>query len=57
LDDLATYVEKLQAIPGVIDVNPATNVLSGRTTHYSLTLTLTAAALSHRFDVATKRTK
>jgi hypothetical protein len=57
LDDLATYVEKLQAIPGVTDVNPTTNVLSGGTTHYSMTLTLTAAALSHRFDVSTKRTK
>jgi hypothetical protein len=57
LDNLATYVEKLQAIPGVTDVNPTTNVLSAGTTHYSLTLTLTAAALSHRFDVSTKRTK
>jgi hypothetical protein len=57
LDNLATYVEHLQKIPGVIDVNPTTNVLSGRTTHYSLSLSLTAAAFSHRFDVSTKRTK
>jgi hypothetical protein len=57
LDNLATYVEALQKIPGVINVNPTTNVLSGRTTHYSLSLTLTAAAFSHRFDVSTKRAK
>jgi hypothetical protein len=57
LDNLATYVEHLQAIPGVVDVNPTTNVLSGRTTRYSLSLSLTAVALSHRFDVPAKRTK
>jgi hypothetical protein len=57
LDNLATYVEKLQAIPGVLDVNPTTNVLNAGITHYSLSLTLTAAALSHRFDVSAKRTK
>jgi hypothetical protein len=57
LDNLATYVEHLQAIAGVVDVNPTTNVFGGRITHYSLSLSLTAVALSHRFDVSTKRTK
>jgi hypothetical protein len=57
LNNLATYVENLQAIPGVTDVNPTTNVLNEHVAHYSLTLDLTTAALSHRFDVSKTGTK
>lgn len=57
LDNLATYVDNLQAIPGVVDVNPTTNVLSGHVVHYSLSLNLTSAILSHRFDVSRTGTK
>lgn len=57
LDNLANYIEKLQGIPGVVDVNPTTNTISGKVTHYSLSLNLTSAVLSHRFDVAKTGTK
>ena len=57
LANLATYVDRLQAIPGVTDVNPTSNVRSGRSTHYSLSLNLSAATLSHRFDVSRKGAK
>lgn len=57
LDNLATYIDKLQGINGVVDVNPTTNAISGKVANYSLSLNLTAAVLSHRFDVAKTGTK
>lgn len=57
LDNLATYVDNLIKIPGVVDVNPTSNVLDGRTARFSVSLNLTAVAFSHRFDVSKTRTK
>ena len=57
LDDLATYVENLTKIPGVVNVNPTTNVLTGHKASFSVSLNLTSAAFSHRFDVSKTRTK
>jgi type IV pilus assembly protein PilN len=57
LGNLATYVDKLSAIPGVVDVNPTTNTLAGKVSHYTLSLNLTTVALSHRFDVTKTGTK
>jgi hypothetical protein len=57
LSNLAAYVDNVVAIPGVADVNPTTNVVSGRIVSFSLSLNLTSAALSHRFDVAKTGTK
>lgn len=53
IDDLSDYVDSLSAIPGVVDVLPLSNSLSGDGgvgTQYSLSLGLTDALLSHRFD-------
>ncbi len=57
LDNLATYVDNLTKIPGVVDVNPSTNVRTGSIVHYSVSLNLTTAAFSHRFDVSKTGTK
>lgn len=57
LDNLATYVDNLTAIPGVVDVNPTTNVTDGKVAQYTLSLNLTSALLSHRFDVSKTGTK
>lgn len=53
LDDLSRYVDSLQAIPGVVDVVPLANTLSteGTGTQFSLSLALTDALLSHRYDM------
>ncbi|MEO5832172.1 MAG: hypothetical protein ABIR83_02245 [Nakamurella sp.] len=53
LDDLSDYVDSLAAIPGVVDVLPLANSLNSEGavgTQFSLTLGLTDALLSHRFD-------
>lgn len=54
LTDLATYVDRLKAVPGLVDVTPVSNAASKDGTQYSLTVGLTSAALSHRFDVVKK---
>lgn len=52
--DVATYVASLQTMTGVIDVVPLSNVRgkSGSSSYatYNITLDLTSALLSHRFD-------
>lgn len=57
VDDLATYVDKLALVPGVIDVVPTTTSLSSKGMQYSVALVLTGAVLSHRFDLPTRGTK
>lgn len=55
VDDLPDYIDRLQAIPGVVDVVPLANALDGEEgtgTQFSLSLSLTDALLSHRFDTA-----
>jgi hypothetical protein len=52
LDDLPTFVDRLAAIRGVVDVLPSSNVVAGRTAQYSVSLTLTDALYTHRFDVS-----
>ena len=52
LDDLAVYVDRLAAIPGVVDVVPLSNVVDATGVQYSVSLTLTDKLLSHRFDVS-----
>ena len=52
LNDLSAYVDKLKVLPGVVDVVPTTNTAGTTGTTYSLSLGLTSALLSHRFDVS-----
>ena len=51
LDDASTYVAALAALPGVVDVFPTSNVTQAVGTQFALTVNLTDALLSHRFDV------
>ena len=53
LDDLADYIGRLRTVTAVVDVIPVSNTLSdaGTGTQYSITMGLTDALLSHRFDV------
>jgi len=54
LDDAADYVDRLQAVTGIVDVLPIANnsFASGSAgTQFNLTMGLTNALLTHRFDV------
>lgn len=53
LTDLSDYVDRLQRVPGLVDVLPISNSAStaGPGTQFSLTIGLTNVLLSHRFDV------
>ena len=52
LDDLPDYVDRLQRSAGLVDVLPISNSLAGTTgTDFTITMGLTSALLSHRFDV------
>jgi hypothetical protein len=59
INDLAEYVDLLTAVPGLVDVVPVSNSSAGTiteadtgtTTQYNITIGLTDALLSHRFDV------
>lgn len=53
LDDLSDYIDDLQTIPGLVDVLPVSNTAASATsgTQFSITVGLTNALLSHRFDV------
>lgn len=51
LADLATYIDRLVGIGGVVDVVPVSNTASAGGTQFSLALGLTNTLLSHRFDV------
>ncbi len=58
LNDLSDYVDKLKLINGFVDVLPISNTAAntGKAgTTYSLTIGLTNAALSHRFDAPVKK--
>jgi hypothetical protein len=52
--DVATYVASLQGMAGIVDVVPLSNVRDRTGLHpkaaYNITLDLTSALLSHRFD-------
>ncbi|WP_111765155.1 hypothetical protein [Nakamurella deserti] len=54
LDDLSDYVDRLQTVPGIVDVVPLANSVTadgGAGTQFSLTVGLTDALLSNRFAV------
>ncbi len=50
LDDLATFVATLGALPGVTDVVPTSNTRTESGVQYAVSFRLTEAARSHRFD-------
>ena len=52
LDDLSAYADKLQAIPGIVNLLPISNTADKTGVHYSLSFGLTDVLLSHRFDVS-----
>lgn len=52
LDDLSTFVDRLAALPGVINVLPLSNVTDKSGMQYSVSLGLTDQRLSHRYDVS-----
>ncbi len=49
IDDLATFVARLGALPGVTDVVPTSNTRTESGVQYTVSFKLTDAALSHRF--------
>lgn len=54
LDDLPDYIDRLQGVTGLVDVLPLANTASGADTagtQFSITIGLTNALLTHRFDV------
>ncbi len=54
LNDLSDYIDRLQAVPGLVDVMPLANAVSGdgtTGTQFSLTLGLTDAVLSNRYEL------
>jgi hypothetical protein len=53
LDDLSDYIDRLEVVPGLVDVLPISNTASASTpeTQFNLTIGLTNALISHRFDV------
>jgi hypothetical protein len=52
-NDLADYVDRLHTVTGLVDVLPVSNTASdsGAGTQFSLSMAITDALLSHRFDV------
>lgn len=55
LADVATFVDGLSALPGVVDVTPTSNTAAtdkGSTSKFSIQLNLTDAVLTHSFDSA-----
>lgn len=50
IDDLSDYVDALSAITGLVDIVPVSNSASDASTQFSITIGLTGASLSHRFD-------
>ena len=57
LDDLSDYVDRLHTVHGLVDVLPLSNTRAGTGksgTQFSITIGLTNALLSHRFDVGGK---
>lgn len=54
LDDLPDYVDRLQRVPGLVEVLPLANTASGGDpprTQFSISIGLTDELLTHRFDV------
>lgn len=51
LDDLADYIDRLRTVDGLVEVTPVSNTISDAGTRYSLTMGLTDALLTHRYDV------
>ena len=52
LDDLPTFVDKLSAIPGVINVLPSSNQVNAGVAEFSVSLSLTDKLYSHRYDMS-----
>jgi hypothetical protein len=57
VEDVASYMDKLRTIAGVVDVLPTSNQATGTGIQYNLSLALTDQLLSHRFDVSGKGSK
>lgn len=55
LDDASTYVAALSKLPGVVDVFPTSNVTQSIGTQFALTVNLTDALLTNRFDATAKQ--
>jgi Tfp pilus assembly protein PilN len=51
ITDLSSYVLKLAALPGVVNVVPNTNAATGRSTTFNLTLGVTSALYTHQYAV------
>ena len=51
LDNGADYVDRLRAVPGLVDVVSIANSSTDAGAQFSITAGLTNSALSHRFDV------
>jgi hypothetical protein len=54
LTDLPLFVDRLAALPGVVDVVPTSNTSDDTGMSYSVSLSLTDKVLSHRFDAPGK---
>jgi hypothetical protein len=57
IDDVATFVVALAALPGVVDVLPTSNTAQAIGTQFNLSLSMTDQLLSGRFATATRGTK
>jgi hypothetical protein len=51
LNDVATFVDKLAALPGFVDVVAPSNQQSTNGVQYSITVSFTDQVLSHQFDL------
>jgi hypothetical protein len=52
VDDLPDYIDRLNSVTGLVDVLPVANTLADPSgTDFTVTMGLTSALLSHRFDV------
>ena len=51
LNDLPAFVDRLAAIPGLVNVLPASNQLNTGVAQFTLTVSLTDQLFSHRFDL------
>ncbi|WP_127782040.1 hypothetical protein [Rhodococcus sp. X156] len=54
LADLATYVDALRTVPGVVEPYPLSNKAAAPGTQFSLQLTLTDVLLTKKYDPSTK---
>jgi hypothetical protein len=52
LDDLPSFVDRLSAIKGVVNVLPTSNQVTNSLAQFSVTISLTDELYSHRYDLA-----